>query len=942
MPAKKSFLKLAVSLALCLGGLTINGQDLTLWYDKPATKWVEALPIGNGRIGAMVFGGIKNDRIQFNEETLWTGYPRDYNKQGAYKYLDTIRGLLFAGRQKQAETLAEKEFLGLKSDEGNREAWLKKIQAILQLKPNPSQPGYNDASWKTMAVPHYEGWETQGFEGMDGAVWFRYQFELPAKWKGKDLKLDINKIADQDYTYINGKLVGSQANADARNYVIPAAALKSGKNSIAILVINFAGKGGIMGYKDVSNHIGIYPANETANQKLSFNGKWKYFIQDTNVPAVAQYQASYQPFGDLNFRFDVDESAVTEYKRTLDIANAIATTSYKYKGTTFFRNYLVSAPDQALGVHFTADHKKSISFTAELSSSHKAYSIKKVDGNTLSLEVKVKDGALKGVGYLNIRVAGGSISVKDNRLVVTAADEVTAWVTANTNYRNFKDVTAHPSQLAWSGLNKLKNKNWQQVSQAHVKEYQSYFNTFSIRLGHSNGSRSSLTTDRRLNEFGLNGNDPDFVALYLQYGRYLLISSSRPGTRPANLQGIWNDLLSPSWGSKYTTNINTEMNYWPSDLLNISATQLPLFEMIRELSVTGSETAKQYYNAPGWVLHHNTDLWRGTAPINASNHGIWVTGGAWLCDHLWQHYLYTQRTKFLKDTAYPIMRSAAAFFSAFLVKDPETGYLISTPSNSPEQGGLVAGPTMDHQIIRNLFRSVIDAGSILKLDETFREKLETQYSQIAPNTIGRYGQLQEWMQDVDDTTNKHRHVSHLWGVYPGSEINWEQTPEMMKAARQSLIYRGDAATGWSLGWKINLWARFKEGDRTYKLIQMLLSPVKGGAGSYPNLLDAHPPFQIDGNFGGAAGIGEMLLQSHTAYVDLLPALPSALPEGEVKGLKARGGFELSIKWGNGVLQAATIKSLAGQPLRLRYKDQVVNVSTEKNRTYQFNGSLQQQ
>jgi alpha-L-fucosidase 2 len=288
------------------------------------------------------------------------------------------------------------------------------------------------------------------------------------------------------------------------------------------------------------------------------------------------------------------------------------------------------------------------------------------------------------------------------------------------------------------------------------------------------------------------------------------------------------------------------------------------------------------------------------------------------------------------------MKSAAEFFSAFLVKDPKTGYLISTPSNSPEHGGLVAGPTMDHQIIRNLFKSVIDAGAVLKVDDAFRKKLEAQYRQIAPNTIGRYGQLQEWMQDVDDTTDKHRHVSHLWAVYPGSEINWEETPDMVKAARQSLLYRGDAATGWSLGWKINLWARFLDGDHTYKLIQMLLSPVKGGAGSYPNLFDAHPPFQIDGNFGGAAGIGEMLLQSHTKYIDILPALPSALPDGEVKGLKARGGFEVSIKWNNGILQAVIVKSLAGQPLILRYKDHIVNLSTEQNRTYQFNGSLQQQ
>ncbi|MCH5598766.1 glycosyl hydrolase family 95 catalytic domain-containing protein [Niabella ginsengisoli] len=490
-------------------------------------------------------------------------------------------------------------------------------------------------------------------------------------------------------------------------------------------------------------------------------------------------------------------------------------------------------------------------------------------------------------------------------------------------------------------LSKIKSKNWQQLKGAHVKEYQKYFNTFSILLGTKDVDNSmNIPTDQRLNHFAT-ANDPSFLSLYVQYSRYLLISSSWPGTRPANLQGIWNDLLSPPWGSKYTTNINAEMNYWPSDLLNLSPMQQPLFQMIKELSATGSQTAKQYYNAPGWVLHHNTDLWRGTAPINASNHGIWVTGGAWMCDHLWQHYLFTQSKEFLKDTAYPIMKNAALFFNSFLIKDPVTGYLISTPSNSPEQGGLVAGPTMDHQIIRNLFKAVAEASDILNVDAPLREILLKKYDQIAPNKIGRYGQLQEWMQDVDDTTNKHRHVSHLWGVYPGSEINWEHSEELMKAARQSLLYRGDAATGWSLGWKINLWARFKDGDHTYKLIQMLLSPAKGGAGSYPNLFDAHPPFQIDGNFGGAAGVGEMLVQSHTGFINLLPALPAALPDGEVKGILARGGFELSIKWKKGLLQSVSVKSIAGLPLELRYKNETITIQTTKNTIYHFDGSLQQ-
>jgi alpha-L-fucosidase 2 len=383
------------------------------------------------------------------------------------------------------------------------------------------------------------------------------------------------------------------------------------------------------------------------------------------------------------------------------------------------------------------------------------------------------------------------------------------------------------------------------------------------------------------------------------------------------------------------------MNYWPAEALNLSPIHEPLFKMIEELSQTGKKTAKDHYNAPGWVLHHNTDLWRGTAPINAANHGIWVTGGAWLCQHLWEHYLYTQDKNFLQSKAYPVMKDAALFFNSYLIKDPTTGYLISTPSNSPEQGGLVAGPTMDHQIIRNLFSNVIAASELLKTDVALRQTLKEKIKLIAPNKIGKYGQLQEWMQDVDDTANKHRHISHLWGMYPGNEINWDDAPELMKAARQSLIYRGDAATGWSLGWKINCWARFKDGEHAYHMIKMLLSPVKGGAGSYPNLFDAHPPFQIDGNFGGAAGIGEMIVQSHTKYIDILPALPSALANGEVKGYCARGGFVFDIKWSDGELQALNVTSKAGQPLLLRYNNKVVNISTTKNTVYKFDASLNQ-
>lgn len=910
-------------------------QQLKLWYQQPAVKWTEALPLGNGRIGAMVFGGVQLDRIQFNEETLWTGEPRAHNKKGAYKYLSAIRQLLFDGKQEEAEKLAAEQFMGLKSNEGNRAKWLKNVQALQGVKGNPAAYDFDDNHWKEMQVPSYEGWEAIGYEGLDGAIWFRTTFDLPANWQGKDLVLDLNRIREFDRTYVNGKLVGSMEGTDPRQYTIPKNVLRKGKNVIAIQVINLFDKGGIAGYKDTSRHIGVYAAG-TENTKISLVKNWKYWVQNDEPPAVPRFQADYQPFGDLHLQFD--HAAPSNYKRELDINNALVRTTYAANGVHYTREYLASQPAQALAVHIAADKRGSVAFTAALSSPHKNFVVNPGGGNAVILQVKVRNGALHGAAHLTITTTNGSVTIEKNKIVVNNADDVTIYLTAATNYKNYKDVSAKPLELSKSNMLALQGKSYQQVRDEHIKEYQQYFNKFSIGFGLD--TKANVPTDERLRQFA-SSYDPAFMAVYTQYGRYLLIASSRPGTRPANLQGIWNDMLTPPWGSKYTTNINAEMNYWPAELLNLSPMHQPLFGMIKDLSEAGKVTAKQYYNAPGWLVHHNTDIWRGTAAINAANHGIWVTGGAWLSHHLWEHYLFTQNKKFLRDTAYPILKAASQFFTHFLVKDPKTGWLVSTPSSSPEQGGLVAGPTMDHQLIRSLYNITIEASNILQTDRTFRSELQTQIKQIAPNQIGKHGQLQEWLQDVDDPANKHRHVSHLWAVYPGNEITWSQDSVMMKAARQSLLYRGDAATGWSLGWKINLWARFQDGDHAYELIKLLLSPAdKGGAGSYPNLFDAHPPFQIDGNFGGAAGIGELLVQSHTPRIQLLPALPTALATGYVKGIRARGGFEISMQWSHGKIINIDILSLAGNEAKLFYNGKVKIFETQKGKTYRLNGNLE--
>jgi alpha-L-fucosidase 2 len=756
--------------------IAFNSQKedkLKLWYEKPAVRWEDALPIGNGRLGAMVYGGIVEDHIQFNEETLWSGEPHDYSHMGAYKYLNKIRELIWKGKQKEAEALALETF---------------------------------------MSVP--------------------------------------------------------------------------------------------------------------------------------------LRQQKYQPFGDVWLTFPGHEN-VTQYRRELDISNAVCKTSYKAGGIAFTREYIASYPDNVIGINLASDRKKSLTFEVSMTALHEGFSAIADKDGSIRLKVQVKDGVLSGTALISVETSGGKISVSGNRLHIEKADKATVWLSAATNFINPDDITGDPDKLCEKSISGVSGRSFSQVKQIHVTDYQKYFNRFSIDLGTS--ANEALPTDARIMRIP-EAKDNSLAALYVQYGRYLMLSSSRPGTYPANLQGIWNDKLNPSWDSKYTVNINTEMNYWPVEVLNIAECHEALFKMLGELVPFGEKVAKEHYNARGWVLHHNTDLWRGAAPINASDHGIWVSGSGWMAHHFWEHFLYGRDITFLKDEAWPVMKGAARFYLDFLTPDPKTGWLVSVPSNSPENGGLVSGPTMDHEIIKSLFKACIDASRILNADSAFADSLKRSLTAIAPYKTGRFGQLQEWMDDIDDPDNKHRHVSHLWGVYPGKEINIEDTPDLMTAAKISLISRGDEGTGWSLAWKINFWARFRDGNHAWQMVQMLLRPegqtsvrVTGGGssggGSYPNLFDAHPPFQIDGNFGGAAGIAEMLMQSHLDAIDILPALPKGIPDGHIKGIRARGGFELEFAWAGGKLTSVKVISNSGYPLLLRYSGLEFSTGTKRGEVLIFDGNL---
>ena len=656
-------------------------------------------------------------------------------------------------------------------------------------------------------------------------------------------------------------------------------------------------------------------------QQLIFAGKTEAADRLTNQSFFTKtHGMPYQTAGSVILNFP-NHKNYQNYYRELDLEKAVVRSRYTVDGVTYTREVFSSFADDVILMEITASKRGALNFDLEYANPSRCNIYK--SGQSLILEGSGTshegiDGKIRYQKHTAVKNKDGRVTLTDNKLIVSGATSVVIYMAVATNFVNYKTLDDQEAVRAASTLAKAKEKAFQTALKQHIAMYSKQFARFKLDLGQTAG-QENLTTTKRIESFKTT-QDPALVALLVQFGRYLLICSSQPGGQPANLQGIWNRSMNPPWDSKYTVNINTEMNYWPAEVTNLSETHEPLFQLIKDLSESGRETARVLYGADGWVTHHNTDLWRVTSPIDFAAAGMWPTGGTWLTQHLWEHYLYTGDQKFLIEV-YPVMKGAADFILSILIAHPKhKDWLVIAPSISPEHGPISAGVTMDNQLAFDILTRTALASEIVDQDAAYQAKLIKAARQLPPMQVGRYAQLQEWLEDLDDPKSDHRHVSHLYGLYPGNQISAYRTPQLFEAAANSLQYRGDFATGWSIGWKINLWARLLNGNKAYQIIDNMLTLAnhKNPDGrTYPNMFTAHPPFQIDGNFGLSAGVAEMLLQSHDGAVHVLPALSELWRDGAVSGIVARGGFTVDMNWKDGQIRNIAVTSKIGGNLRLR-------------------------